>query len=49
MCDKSEIAIEDAVASVDAISIEKITKEEASILIDSLKKTLQKKRKTQNK
>tara|TARA_Y100001970_G_scaffold166768_1_gene204061 strand:- start:72053 stop:74335 length:2283 start_codon:yes stop_codon:yes gene_type:complete len=49
MCEKSEIKIEDAIASVEAISIEEISKSEASELIDSLKKNIQSRRKAQNK
>lgn len=49
MCENLEMAIEDAMAIVDTTTIDEISKNDASILIDRLKKTIQNKRRKQKK
>ncbi len=49
MCENLEMAVEDAMALVDTTTIEEISKNDASILIDRLKKTIQQKRRKQKK
>ncbi len=49
MCENLEMAVEDAMALVDTTTIEEISKNDASILIDRLKKTIQAKRRQRKK
>ena len=49
MCENLEMAIEDAMAIVDTTTIDEISKNDASILIGRLKKTIQNKRRKQKK
>jgi len=49
MCEKAGISVEDAMALVEVVSIEVITKSEASKIIGSLKKMIQKKSKKSKK
>ncbi len=49
MCENLEMAVEDAMALVDTTTIDEITKNDASTLIDRLKKTIQARRRQRKK
>jgi hypothetical protein len=49
MCENLEMAVEDAMALVDTTTIDEISKNDASTLIDRLKKTIQARRRQRKK